>query len=166
MTDQQVQALVVFFQLALLNQGSAEEAAQSAYLQISSQAKAKASEPFDVLFVRYTDRILRTYRKPISYKKPNLAKSAGKTAAKQSSLVNDSHSLDLSPWRDYFKSAHGDEVAAMIWSQVLKIPDAHIAQALELSVGTVRHRLSRGLRALSEKLEIPQSSSPVRRPWN
>ena len=170
-TDQQVQSLVVFFQLALLNQDLAEEAAQAAYLQISAQSKArpgaKDPQPFEILFVRHTDRILRSYRKTTSWKKQAAAHAKNASApVKQSALIHEAHHLDLSPWRDYFKNAHLDEVTVMIWNHILKVNEDQIADALDLSVGTVRHRLSRGLRSLSQRLEQPQPTLMQRKPWS
>lgn len=56
--------------------------------------------------------------------------------------------IDLGPWQEFRRLAEPDEMLAVIWSKLLTYSDAEIANGLNVSVGTVRHRVSRGLRAL------------------
>lgn len=161
MSDQQVQALLTFFQFALLNQVQAEEAAHEAYLRISHLSKSKSVQknqtPFEVLFVQTTQKVYSNLQK-----KPWRRKSR---EVVQSTLSLGEDGSDLSPWRDFFKNATSDEVTILIWALILKLPIEHIATALDLTPGTLQHRLSRGVRKLSLKLAL-SAPAPVRRPWN
>jgi len=56
--------------------------------------------------------------------------------------------FDLSPWKEFQKTAHEDELLALIWSKVLKISDADISLALGITEGTFRYRVGRALRKL------------------
>ena len=56
--------------------------------------------------------------------------------------------LDMSPWKEFQKSSHEDELLAVIWSKILKIPEADISLALGITEGTLRYRIGRGLRKL------------------
>lgn len=58
--------------------------------------------------------------------------------------------LDLSPWRQFKKESHINEYHAVIWSRILGFSEEEIAMGLEISVGTVRHRIARGLRVLGK----------------
>lgn len=159
MTDQQSQALLTFFQFAFLNQVQAEEAAQQAYQRIDHLARTRASESFEVLFVEVTHHIFGQVRKLVS------KGSKGKQGSIQSALAANTSGTDLSPWRDYFKSAAPEELTVVIWALILKLPLTAISSALDLSPGTLQHRLSRGVRKLSIKLESAPSPQ-VRRPWS
>src|SRR5690606_21944888 len=56
--------------------------------------------------------------------------------------------IDLGVWQEFQKAADPDEFLAVIWSKILAFNDAEIASGLGVSLGTVRHRVSRGLRTL------------------
>ena len=51
-------------------------------------------------------------------------------------------------WQDFRKSADTDEFLAIVWSRLLKLTDEQIAKGLGVTVGTIRHRVGRGLRHL------------------
>ncbi len=107
MTDQQSQAVLTFFQFAFLNQVLAEEAAQQAYQRIDHLVKAKANDSFDVLFVQVTHQV---------YERFHRASLKGKQATLQSALTAQASDVDLSPWRDYFKSAAPEELVVVVWA--------------------------------------------------
>ena len=56
--------------------------------------------------------------------------------------------MDLSPWASFRAQAEVDELAAVLFVKVLKIPKISVVEALGISPGTVQLRLSRGLRQL------------------
>lgn len=56
--------------------------------------------------------------------------------------------LELDLWIKYHKSCRPEEMLVLIWSDVLQISEGLIAEALELSEGTIRYRLGRGLQAV------------------
>lgn len=53
--------------------------------------------------------------------------------------------IDLGPWMEFQKEAELDEFLAVLWSRILGISDEAISEGLGLTVGTIRHRLARGL---------------------
>ncbi len=61
--------------------------------------------------------------------------------------------LDLSAWATFLNSAHAEEAEAVLLSQILGFSEAEIAQGLDVSEGTVRYRVGRGLRHLGGCLE-------------
>lgn len=56
--------------------------------------------------------------------------------------------VDLGVWQEFKKAAEIDEYLAVIWSKILNLDDSIIAKGLGVSVGTLRHRVGRGLRVL------------------
>jgi hypothetical protein len=57
--------------------------------------------------------------------------------------------FDLGPWKSFVRASEPTEHLAIIWSKLLGFPDTTIAEALGISQGTIRHRLTRGLRGLA-----------------
>ncbi len=53
--------------------------------------------------------------------------------------------VDLGPWMEFQKEADLDEFLAVLWSKVLGISEDAISEGLGLTVGTIRHRVARGL---------------------
>ncbi len=56
--------------------------------------------------------------------------------------------VDLGIWKQFRKEAESDEFLAVIWSKILGVSDADMAKGLAITLGTVRHRVGRGLRHL------------------
>lgn len=66
--------------------------------------------------------------------------------------------IDLNPWKEFQKHAPENELIAVIWVHVLGIPEASLARSLNLSEGTVRYRVGKGLSLLGQ-LNRPNISS-------
>ena len=58
--------------------------------------------------------------------------------------------VDLELWREFLKKANAREALVIIWAMVLKIDHSSIAAALDVTEGTVRFRISKGLKLMSE----------------
>lgn len=63
------------------------------------------------------------------------------------------HDFDFSLWLSFQSAADPSEVEAVLLSKVLGFSDQEIAEGLQVTVGTVRYRLGRGLRHLGGYLE-------------
>lgn len=134
--------MALFFYFSLPNEASAKWAAARAYRDLLKlQGGSEASEITG-------DRIVDcTYKHWLA-----MNRSRGRRARIFMStptigwLVPEA--LDIGPWKQFQKEADGDELLAVIWSRVLNIPDQDIAAGIGVSVGTVRHRVGRGLRLL------------------
>lgn len=81
------------------------------------------------------------------------------------SLVKISHEnwklpneMTLGSWRAFRSKATDEEFVALIWSRVLGFPEEVIADGLGLSLGTLRHRISFGLRKLGQ-IEMENSAN-------
>lgn len=56
--------------------------------------------------------------------------------------------LKLDAWTEFKKRSDNAEYETVLWSQVLGFSDSDIAAGLGVTEGTIRHRLSRGMRML------------------
>jgi len=61
--------------------------------------------------------------------------------------------LDFNTWASFLSTALTEESEAVLLSQILGFTDHEIAAGLEVSEGTVRYRVGRGLRHLGGFLE-------------
>ena len=61
--------------------------------------------------------------------------------------------FDLVAWSHFLSTADASEVDAVLFSKILGFTDEEIAAALDVTLGTVRYRVGRGLRHLGGYLE-------------
>ena len=61
--------------------------------------------------------------------------------------------FDMQGWQNFITNSDIQEVEAVLLSRILHLPDEEVAQGLGVTVGTIRYRVGRGLRALGGYLE-------------
>lgn len=61
--------------------------------------------------------------------------------------------LEIAGWASFLSTGGGEEVEAVLLSQLLGFNEIEIAQGLGVTVGTVRYRIGRGLRHLGGYIE-------------
>ncbi len=62
----------------------------------------------------------------------------------------DSLKMELGPWRQFLKQASREEVLSVLLLQILGFSPSDLAQAENISEGTVTYRLAHGLKLLSQ----------------
>ncbi len=62
--------------------------------------------------------------------------------------------FDMGAWMTFLSSSDPREVEAVLLSRILSFTDEEIAKGLNVSVGTVRYRVGRGLRHLGGFIEF------------
>ncbi len=129
-----------FFRLSLMNPRTAEEAAKQAYDSLRKFAKVDP-KALEIIFVRTTFQI---------YQKAHAVAAKAKRTGEHPFEIS---GIDLSPWRDFIRHAPEEEILSMIWVQILNLPIRAVARGLTLSEGTIRHRVSRAIRKLSQKID-------------
>ncbi len=60
--------------------------------------------------------------------------------------------LDLNAWRNFQKNTSMEEICVVIWTSIFGFSSQQVSEALGLSDGTVRYRLSRGLQKIGAGL--------------
>lgn len=80
---------------------------------------------------------------------------AKKRKIKQGMLINvedfrfeSSQKIELGPWREFKRVAETEEFSAVLWTLILEFPARHVAAGLNTTEGTVKLRISRGLKKL------------------
>lgn len=80
---------------------------------------------------------------------------AKKRKIKQGTLVNvedfrfeSSQKIELGPWREFKRISESEEFSAVLWTLILGFPARQVAAGLHTTEGTVKLRVSRGLKKL------------------
>jgi hypothetical protein len=60
--------------------------------------------------------------------------------------------LNLKAWKSFKQISDSAEFEAVLWSRVLGFSDEDVAAGLDVTEGTIRHRVGRGLRELGQML--------------
>lgn len=139
----QINSVALFFFFALLEEGAARTATSKTYQALKSKMKSRevTSKEASAVIVYETWRYWRKNRKKIRRGQPSVSKEGGWIVPAEA---------DLGPWKQFQKESDEEEFLAVLWSRVLKISDQDISKGLGVTLGTVRHRVGRGLRKLGE----------------
>lgn len=153
MTDNQCQSILVFFRLSLMSPQLVQEAATEAYQNIEKLTRQMTTETFESIFVRSTSEI---YHRVLA--------TRGKAALNDHPV--EISGLDLSPWRDFTRHAPKEEILSLIWVQILNLPIKSVAHGLSVTEGTIRHRVSRAIGKLANKVDpVETEDLRARRSW-
>ena len=139
MFDNEIKAIGLFFFLALLDDQRAVACATKAtdlfYQKMKTSPQTKPSVAMVMVCKKIWDKTHGSFQRG----RPRYAPDSGWLF---------SENLDLSPWKEFQKTATEDELLSLIWSQVLKISDAELSTALGITEGTIRYRVGRALRKM------------------
>ena len=141
-TQAQEQSVALFFYFAHLD----EPLAQGATIGFVNKLKAQAQDSAKIINLpneKLIEALNEAYRP--SNKKIALQKG-GPVIRSGWELPT---GLDIAPWKQFKKEALKDEFIAVIFSKILSFSDAELSKGLNISEGTLRHRLNRGLSLLS-----------------
>lgn len=139
MNEDEIRRISQFFFLSLLNERKALACVSKAIHKANLLIQNKMAATRDQAIVMATDQVLssqlwqqeETFQTQfVSWRLP-----AG---------------TNLTPWQSFLKTQRKEEVLCLLWYRALKISDQDIAEALKLSLGTVRFRLSRALKELGK----------------
>ena len=129
------QRTILFFFFTINDEFVALKAAQKTIYQ-SKKNKNKITP---------ADAILNMYKYWNKFKKKNLSEKASLSHETSWKLPED---VDLGLWRQFLRESNSEEFLVVLWAKILKFSEQHIADGIGVSVGTVRHRLNRGLKFL------------------
>jgi len=59
-----------------------------------------------------------------------------------------SSKVELGPWREFKRVAENEEFSAILWTLILEFPASRVAAGLRTTEGTIKLRVSRGLKKL------------------
>lgn len=148
MTEEaQIRSVALFFFFALPNESSAKQASVRTLRICQRKIKKEQLESSAVvsLLIHHTYRQWRKAWKRREKVSQGISYEAGWIIPE---------AIEIGAWRQFQKDGEPEELLAVIWSKILGFTDEDIALGLGLTVGTVRHRVGRGLRHLGALLSL------------
>ena len=136
--------IALFFYFAFLNESLTRQCSLKALRDIRRAKRLQTTPSYftDRDLVATTSRVFESGKK----------KQAKHRSVSLVGVVNFPQSVDLGVWQQLQRSTSDDERLAVIWSKLRSVSDEDISDGLGVTVGTVRHRVARGLRALGVTL--------------
>lgn len=70
--------------------------------------------------------------------------------------------LSLQPWIKFHRQTPDEEIITFLFSEILKFSELEVSETLKISIGTLRHRISRTVRVLGNfALEAEKGAKSV-----
>jgi hypothetical protein len=148
-SDSQIRSIARFYLFSLMDEKTALDAAHRtiAHLKAVRGPTSKANSADDsgrdideIQLIRILAKSHKQYRKQLSRNRPPTAPTE---TAWQYPV-----GFDISIWAKFQKDAGEPEVVAVLLSKILGFSDSVIAEGLNVSVGTARYRVGKGIRQL------------------
>lgn len=135
-TDQQVRNIALFFFFTFLDEKVAFEAAHKV---VSALKAARLTD--DAIVISAMRKYFEQYKKSIARNR-NLPEFG--------LMVELPKNFDFALWRKFQKSSPENEIVALVLSKILNYSDEDVASGLNISLGTARYRIGKGVRNLGE----------------
>lgn len=146
-TAEFIEKIALFYHFSMLDEARAQSLTERTikklrHEQLAAQMSRRALGSVDL--IRITAENLK--KSKLQGRPTHLAFSTGELLLPENS--------NFGPWFEFRKIANEDEFNAVLYSKIMNFSDADIAAALNLPVGTVRFRVSKGLRALGRICQL------------
>lgn len=147
MTESQIKSVALFFFFSLIDEDQAERATHMALERCRSRLKnvEKRSQDPQTVIIHQCFLIWQKFQEH---------HGSHKSMHGQKTKFITPSNISFGAWRQFHKEASSEELIAVIWSRVLGVDDAHVAQGLGVTAGTVRYRVGRGLRQLGHLITL------------
>jgi hypothetical protein len=139
--DIAVEKLLLYFYLSLLDDSRAEAATlKGLRLLTKSIQKNKTANLNEVfpLVIKATQQVLKDSKASRDVSSPGLVQGRIEFPA----------GSDWGGWFAFRREAELKEFEAVLWTRILNIPEECVSQGLDISMGTLHHRVGRGLKVL------------------
>lgn len=141
MDEKAIREIALFFFFCLLDEERAYQLASKAVDVYVDLREKNALAPSEQLVVKATNEIFLNHQSSVHRGSPRVSKKFGFDWPNQ---------LNLGPWIEFQKQSHWDDLTVFIWSLILGYKDKDVAEALDLSAGTIRYRNDLSLKRLGE----------------
>ncbi len=142
-TDEQVRWIALFFLFSFMDEKAALMAAASATAQFKGQPPTPGplvdESARRVQMIRVLRKVFESNRKLLPRNRP---------ATIPGSVWKIPEGLDIRAWSKFQKDSSDGEVISVVLSKILGFTDYEIAEGLNISIGTARYRIGKGMRQL------------------
>jgi hypothetical protein len=151
--EQQVRKIALFFFFTLLDEKIAFEAAHKAVSALKAKWPMRISTGVntgvntsksvlpDAAIIVALKRTFEQFKKSVS-RNPVLGDF--------DSMIEMPRGSELAAWRAFQRTSPENEIIAVVLSKILHFEDKAVAKGLNISLGTARYRIGKGIRSLGE----------------
>lgn len=148
LTDEQARGIALFFLFTLLDEKTALAAAHKAVAAAKAAAPKPSKSPSETTIVTILRKNFDSHRKQLPRNRTIEMPTRWKFPA----------GVDPLAWSKFHKDSSDAEIVAIALSQILKYPEDAIAEGLNVSVGTLKYRIAKGMRQLGLALGRSQTA--------
>lgn len=147
-TDEQTREIALFFLFSLLDQRVALQAAHKAIAQVKSlPTEEGVISKSDIALI--LKRGFESHRKLLPRNQP--------TEISETALAFP-EGTDFATWQKFHLVASDQEITAVVMSKILGYDDAVMAEGFQVSIGTMKYRISKGIRQLGTVVPKAQAA--------
>jgi DNA-directed RNA polymerase specialized sigma24 family protein len=148
-SDDLVRGIALFFLFSLMDEKAALLAAQKVVATLKAQQKPREKSDSSESASRVA--LIKILRKTFEQQR-KLQPRNRPTAPPSEAWVLPPELADVKPWQKFQKDAADVEIVAVVLSRILGMTDHEIAEGLNISLGTARYRVGKGMRHLGSSL--------------
>lgn len=137
-----IEKLALFFYFSFMDESRARESTSQCLRRIRNRIGENKSANWEALLVEESFKAIRTKKEFGTLSRVGFVQGHVKFPA----------GSNWGPWFEYRKSADAESFCTLIWVKVLSASVEAVAEGLNVSVGTIRHRLAKSLLELGESL--------------
>jgi DNA-directed RNA polymerase specialized sigma24 family protein len=145
-SDSQIRSIALFYLFSFMDEKAALDASHRTIAHLKAvrghdENREHTSDVDGVQLIRLLSKTYKQHRK-------HLARNKAATPMPMETAWQFPVGFDLSIWAKFQKDSNETEVIAVLLSKVLGFSDAIIAEGLNVSTGTARYRIGKGIRQL------------------
>lgn len=142
-SSDQAREIALFYLLSLMDEKLALSAAHKSIAQLKAMKPREDGTHDRADVARLLRKGFDTHRKQLSRNRPTEMSEA---------LLGFPEGTDLATWQKFYRSSSDAEVTAVVLARVLGYPEAALAEGFNVSAGTMKYRVAKGVRQLGNVL--------------
>lgn len=142
LSDEQARGIALFCLFTLMDEKTALAAAHRAVAAAKAAAPKASQSPSDTAIVTILRKTFDSHRKQLARNRPVEAPTRWSFPP----------GVDAQAWTKFHKDSSDAEIVALVLAKILKFPEDAIAEGLNVSIGTLKYRLGKGMRQLGVAL--------------
>ncbi|MEK7358727.1 MAG: hypothetical protein AAB250_19940 [Bdellovibrionota bacterium] len=142
LSDEQARGIALFFLFSLMDEKTALAAAHKAVASAKAAAPKASQTPSETAIVTVLRKTFETHRKLLPRNRPTEAPLSWKLPP----------GIDAQAWAKFHQDSSDGEIVAIVLAKVLGFSEEAIAEGLNVSLGTLKYRIGKGMRQLGAAL--------------
>lgn len=143
-SSNQARDIALFFLLSLMDEKLALSAAHKSIAQLKTVRALEDGHHDLVDVAKILRRNFESHRKQLSRNRPT---------EMSENVIGFPAGTDLATWQKFYRSSSDAEVTAVVLTRILGYPESAMAEGFNVSSGTMKYRVAKGIRQLGACLQ-------------